>query len=863
MTKSRVTAGLCQCGCGTTTGIAKRNDARRGCIHGQPMRFAKGHQARRGLLPFNPAREFVRTLRLNSVTKWNAYCKSGNKPKTLPTAPYRVYRKDWAGWGDFLGNEFLSFGEAREFVRGLQFKSESEWRVYARSAKKPNNIPSDPARRYAKGWAGWGDFLGTGNIRNGDRVFLSFTEAREHVRSLGLKSQTEWHAYCIGGNKPENIPTNPQRIYRSEWLGWADWLGYLGASGNWTTQALGAFLRSIASEIPNMRDASLVALITEVGLDVPLRQILRTPSLARVIAALRENGDGVLDRLRQQGERRFEGRRRELPVVEDEDFAHDEVEVNEDNIHVADRLKGIASPECIEHLIQEKLNGLIVKYINGDKDVSRIVQQKGREFYREIRRRFENEVRGVMGIDTSEWKLRDKRTGKPTQPNLMQRYIAHKIKTSRVWCNWSGTGAGKTGSAGLASYVIGSRLTVVLCPNATVKQWVEELTNAFPHSTSATNVADIKKGKGSFLILNYEKFQSEKSSPSLVRAIVELRPDFVVLDEIQLVKRRGQDRTSIRREELLGMLQQLPNTRVLGMTATPVINELAEGVSLLEAVTGKKHDLKTFGSISNALRLHFALLQHGLRYKPEYQQSLSIKVEPFVQNAALPALRRIAQEGTNDVLAIEQTILPAKLEHVRDWIKPGTLIYLEFVEGMVPVVRRYVESLGFSVGEYIGNTRGKDRDGLKEKFIEGEVDVLIGSQPVALGVDGLQKRCNRLIVLSLPWTHAAFQQLYGRLYRQGSDFGEVEVLIPQVVTTAGGERWSWDEARYSVIENKKTLSDAATDGYVPTSEHLSRKEFAKKAMNALRAMIEGVHNEADLEIVASTTGTNGLVGQDG
>jgi hypothetical protein len=38
---------------------------------------------------------------------------------------------------------------------------------------------------------------------------------------------------------------------------------------------------------------------------------------------------------------------------------------------------------------------------------------------------------------------------------------------------------------------------------------------------------------------------------------------------------------------------------------------------------------------------------------------------------------------------------------------------------------------------------------------------------VATGVDGLQQVCNRLIINVLPWTHAEFEQLIGRIYRQG------------------------------------------------------------------------------------------------
>jgi hypothetical protein len=80
----------------------------------------------------------------------------------------------------------------------------------------------------------------------------------------------------------------------------------------------------------------------------------------------------------------------------------------------------------------------------------------------------------------------------------------------------------------------------------------------------------------------------------------------------------------------------------------------------------------------------------------------------------------------------------------------------------------------------------------------------------------------------------------------------VEILIPQLVATLNGERWSWDEARYNVIEHKKTLSDTATDGYVPTSEPVSSDEFAKKAMDALKQLVKRAQKKAGSEIVGQS-----------
>ena len=79
---------------------------------------------------------------------------------------------------------------------------------------------------YAKdGWAGDGDWLGTGRVGQGRH--RSFKKARAFVRGLGLKSQTEWHDYCHSGKKPPDIPANPNQTYMDDgWAGTGDWLGY-------------------------------------------------------------------------------------------------------------------------------------------------------------------------------------------------------------------------------------------------------------------------------------------------------------------------------------------------------------------------------------------------------------------------------------------------------------------------------------------------------------------------------------------------------------------------------------------------------------------------------------------------------------
>ena len=58
------------------------------------------------------------------------------------------------------------------------------------------------------------------------RAFLPFDTARAFVQSLGLKSSADWREYCGSGQKPADIPSNPDLTYEHRgWTSFGDWLG--------------------------------------------------------------------------------------------------------------------------------------------------------------------------------------------------------------------------------------------------------------------------------------------------------------------------------------------------------------------------------------------------------------------------------------------------------------------------------------------------------------------------------------------------------------------------------------------------------------------------------------------------------------
>jgi hypothetical protein len=194
-------------------------------------------RARSSFLPYGEANAFVRPLGLKSLRDWRVYSASGNRPANIPASPQTIYAgKCWTSWGDWLGTGrvrnnggFLPYGEANDFVRRLGLKDQKEWRAWAASDKRPLNIPSNPEKIYAgNGWTNSGDWLGTGRIgtKQIGSGFLPCDEANDSVRPLGLKGYEGWAAYCKSGQRPANIPANPQTVYAGKgWTTWSDWVG--------------------------------------------------------------------------------------------------------------------------------------------------------------------------------------------------------------------------------------------------------------------------------------------------------------------------------------------------------------------------------------------------------------------------------------------------------------------------------------------------------------------------------------------------------------------------------------------------------------------------------------------------------------
>ncbi len=815
---------------------------------------------------FNAACEWARSRGLQSAREWNALKKSGRLPSDIPANPWHVYRgKGWTSIGDWLGKgerhsknrKWRRFGDARDYVRALGLRTWTQWNALCKSGDLPVDIPTDPARVYkALGWESRGDWLGTGTVASSKRQFRSYQEAREFVRARGFRNKTEYGAWAESNERPSDIPALPSRTYEKVgWLGWGD---YLGIHNRWSKTSILAFVSSIVPLLNRFQPSEIYAILRQNGCLAAVESLADSSSLKRLVqSALHQDREGVERSLRDLGLEELDDAEIQ-PSADASDVIAETVvpqfenEAGLPDLAPADILSGLddlersvvlSDTETIEFLIAKALGRLwsrVLRYENFEQDLAVIRSHEPGSYGSRVRERFLAQLNGANSLPIpADYSFRKK--DEPLPPNLMQRLIAYRVALDKRVGNWSGTGAGKTLGAILASRTLGAKLTVIVALNNAMLDltsgWPGEILNAFPKShvvIKERGTLSLDDTKPTYLLLNYETFQ-QSDSQAFVKALVrEHKIDFIVLDEVHFAKSRGQFESK-RRQLINYLLAEAAKTnadmRVLAMSATPVINSLDEAVSLLEMVTGHEYpDLDTRPKVSSALAIHEQLVIHGVRYVPRYEMELH---ERPVEILAPDLAERLQSVGKGQVLAIEIILTEAKLDTIVELAKPGTLIYSQFVDTIFPMIRARLARKGFRVAAF----NGEDKSGI-ELFKKREVDILIGSSALGTGVDGLQYVCNRLIVSCLPWTSAGYEQLLGRIYRQGSTFHDVEVFIPQVVLRNGADDWSWDRQRLARIRYKKTLADAAVDGAVPDAKLASPELMLEEAKKALAAWIE-------------------------
>jgi len=835
---------------------------------------------------YTEAKKFVHSLGIKSIREWRKYCASGKKPEDIPSNPDRVY-KEFETWPIWCGNQnvnkkdiiFLPFLEARDIVRAHNLKNQKEFQDWCRT-KRPINIPADPKKIYGDEYKGFPDWIGKNVVAHQDREYISYEEFKKQVRDLNFQNRREfslWHKET----KPIDIPSLPENVYEQ----WEGWPIVLRVVNKWNQKELINFVKSLKNIIPYADPSELAMILAKMNLTSVMKRLDDGSIIKETLSALQtEDKEKALEFISMiEGSESFNDQLDGLinvdgEIILDDDYSGDDeitkeispeernenderVEKNLANISTKEILNnldkyqdilGISDPDTVEFLINKNNGRLWSKVLDDRNNVNDLIEQiqvhDGSSYSMTVKERFLEEYNSAKNMkipDGYDFRLE----GEFKPPNLMQKLITYRLFRDKPIGNWSGTGSGKTLGAILASRFVGSTLTIIIGLNNTILNektgWISDIRNAFRDSNILVKEKknlNILSDKHNYLLLNYESFQLPSSRDFVINLLENYKIDMIVLDEVHSAKSSDSnaENDSIRRKLINYLLykaeEKNPSLYVLGMSATPVVNNLEEAVSLLEMVKGRDYsELDTGDKLSSALAIHAHLVINGVRYLPNYKMSLKEEKIEIHNDEIYDDLRGVKKQ---EILRMEQILLIAKKDKIKDLLKPGTLIYTQYKTGMVDKLVEMVKEKNLIPSVF----NGDDKTGLDD-FIDKKSDVLIGTSALATGVNGLQTVCNRMIITSLPWTSAAYEQLVGRIYRQGSKFNQIEIFIPQITLNNKGDIWSWDKQRLNRIQYKKTLADAAVDGRLPEAKLIDRNKMLEDSRVALEKWLKRL--EAD------------------
>lgn len=442
--------------------------------------------------------------------------------------------------------------------------------------------------------------------------------------------------------------------------------------------------------------------------------------------------------------------------------------------------------------------------------------------------------------------------GELVEPRLMQKHVAVLAHKHRQFLVMSDMGSGKSLSAQLAVKTDRSKRILVIPINSCVEQWVSDFKNQW----KGNKVLRLDRNFLQQLAQGAQVFIAENDCAiwvlpahllSLMRdeevaALAQtLQPDAVVLDEIHIFKTRDSEAESKRRtqtKKLLALIaEQTPNRLVLGLSGTIIVNSLTEGKALLELATGEERDdLPTGTGLNQAMRMHQALMATGIRQKLENDFTVHIHRPQVDASYLIDEVRSaLSYPPRMRPLKLERVLIEARIPEVLKAVgDQPTVVATQYVEGFVDPLRDALTDAGYSVGVHSGKEKfpvAGYPDAI-EAFKAGAVQVLVGSiQTICTGIDGLQKSCSNMVIASLPWTAADYNQLIARLARHHQTT-DVTVHIPSTHIDYFDDKegttmtWSFCAYRQALLDSKQRLMDAVLDGMLPP-EALSGMTEAK------------------------------------
>ena len=388
--------------------------------------------------------------------------------------------------------------------------------------------------------------------------------------------------------------------------------------------------------------------------------------------------------------------------------------------------------------------------------------------------------------------------------------------------------------------------TVVVCPASMKLVWEREAKHWLPRRRVAVlggrtdDVWDQETAAAEIIVLNYDILDWHADR------LAEVQPRALILDESHYVKNARAART----KAALELAERLPDDALrLALTGTPILNRAEELVSQLR-VLGRLKDFgsgarltRRFRSAGSDDRLHWNLRAHCYVRRTKQQVLPQL---PAKRHDTVPVLLSNEHEyrlAERDVIAWLQTLpldlrtidakvaaalraeqlvrlnnlrqlaargkLPTALAWVADFLESGEpiVVFAEHIATQKAVLERFPGAL-----HILGSDTSVERQRAVDSFQSEDGPQLIVCSLKAASQGITLTRASNVAFLELDWTPARHDQAEDRLHRIGQDSAVTAwyLLAPDTI----------DETMAELLERKRSLIDAVTDGQVRDEERL-------------------------------------------
>ena len=361
-----------------------------------------------------------------------------------------------------------------------------------------------------------------------------------------------------------------------------------------------------------------------------------------------------------------------------------------------------------------------------------------------------------------------------------------------------------------------------------------------------------------------------------VAALAERSFDCLCLDEIHFIKQRAGQESTLRRDALEALRASV--RMAIGLTGTPLINELTEPISLLQTLSQHApqfdHARLSSRRMGDSADVFEALLPHVIRRRKREVllhlpgcdvRTVDIPLPPDIEEQMRGIYSWPRARATQALVELRKRSTDAKLPYLlqRAQTARKLLIQTYLTDDVSEKIFAYLEDfLPNQIAHINGQTPRAERQKHLDSFraLDG-VRVLVGT----IGTIGTgltlfdpvgEDTANEIIIADLPYTWAEFEQGIARLYREGQ---RQRVLVDVLQTTTAATLrdssalHTLDKHIWDLIEGKRELSDVAVDGKYDTTD------AAAKVQKALRRWLKQAR-EIGVEPLAVERRTTELTG---